>query len=575
MLTLFCCCVFRPAGATLAAATLIGPPGGSGGTVAGGAEALAGELLAGLARLLIAAVVGWLVAEALHRHAVGSRLPERALACCVVLVLAGAGAALGALPVAGALGTPGVLLAVAAAARRSGALRAAARVWGEDEAAREWPWPSPAALAQLASRIVATARGCPSTRLSRPSSGLLVGRGAPRGGPVRIAAGHTLVVGATGAGKTVTVRRILHEASLRMGVVAVDGKGDADLERDLERLAAARGRRFLAWSPQLSTRYSPFSHGADSEIVDKALAAESWGDEYYLRLGQRFLGFAVRALRAAGRRPTLAELATFVDPDSLELLAPAIEAASPGAWRQIRSTLPPLRAAERQAIAGTQHRLAALAESDVGALLEPAAGEAAIDLLDAVRDGDVVYFDLNADARPELSRMLGAAIVMDLLGVAATLQATGDRAPTVVLLDDVQAFATARTMDGLASLSARGRSAGLMLLVATQSLADLEAGGARNVTDQLLDNRSALIVHRLPGQASAARASRELGERPVSRLAEHVAASAGGWRSRRSGTRSVEQAPWLAPSVLAALPTGVAAVARVGEPPRLTRVLSP
>lgn len=407
------------------------------------------------------------------------------------------------------------------------------------------------------------------------ASGFCIGRTCDRRVPFHIPARHTIVVGATGAGKTVTMRRVLASAAAGMGVVAVDGKGDTELERDVERFARESGRRFLAWSPYHETRYSPFCHGSDTEIVDKALAAESWGDEYYLRLGQRFLGFAVRALRAAAREPTLRDLAHYVDPVNLEQLAPAMEELTPGSWDEVASALPPLDRAERQAIAGTQHRLATLAESDVGRLLEPAPGQPLIDLLEVVSDGDVAYFDLNADARPALSRMLGAAIVMDLVNIAAAMQRDDRHTPTVLMLDDVQAFASGPALEGISSLFARGRSAGMMLLLGTQSLSDFKLSGTQRSIEQLLDNRTTLIVHRVPGYSSATRASRELGERTGRRVSEHLEAGLRGWRNAGRATSTALLEPNVTAGELMELEVGVAVVQTSGCAPELVRVTPP
>ena len=416
----------------------------------------------------------------------------------------------------------------------------------------------------------------PRGRRSRAAeSGLWIGSGCETGRPVRVPARHVIVVGATGSGKTVTLRRMLAEAATSMGIVAVDGKGDPELERDIERAACVSGRRFQPWSPYHSTSYSPFCHGSDTEVVDKALAAERWGDDYYLRLGQRFLGFAVRALRAAGRETTLRELAHFVDPENLEQLAPAMETATPGSWGELVAALPALDRAERQAIAGTQHRLATLAESDVGGLLEPVPGRPRIDLLEIVRAGDVAYFNLNADARPALSRMIGAAIVMDLVSVAAAMQRSGENLPTVLMLDDVQAFASVPALAGIASLFARGRSAGMMLVLGTQSLADLALAGSERGTDQLLDNRTTIVVHRLPSHGSASRASRELGERAGWRVSEHLEPALIGWRSPRRIVRTAMPEPNVTAQELMELETGVAAVQTCARPPEFVRVASP
>ncbi len=395
------------------------------------------------------------------------------------------------------------------------------------------------------------------------------------GGAVSVPTRHSVVVGASGAGKTVTMRRMLGVASAHMGVVAIDGKGDAELEADLQRFACAASRRFASWSPEQETRYNPFAHGSDTEIVDKALAAESWGDDYYLRLGQRFLGFAVRALRLAGRPITLAGLARYVDPDRLGELAPEIESARTGAFNELIAAIPALDRGERQAIAGTQHRLAAMAESDVGVLLEPAPGHPTIDLLESVVGGDVAYFNLSADSRPALSRMVGAAVIRDLVSISATLISRRHPAPTVLMLDDIQAFATDAALGGIASLFARGRQAGMMLLLGTQSLADLGGDYGAGVMDQLMDSRATLVVHRLPGHRSALRASQELGDHEGHAVSEQLAGGYGQWRSRGQATRSLVQIPNVRPRELMDLPTGVAVVKTTGRAPSLVHVLAP
>ena len=147
--------------------------------------------------------------------------------------------------------------------------------------------------------------------------------------------------------------------------------------------------------------------------------------------------------------------------------------------------------------------------------------------------------------------------------------------PTVVALDDVQAFASEAALAGIASLFARGRSAGLMLLLGTQSLADFTLSGARGSMEQLLDNRTTLVVHRLPGHVSASKASRELGEREGHRVSEHLKSRAGGWRPVGTGTRTTVIEPSVAPVELMELETGVAVVKTSAEAPRFVRIKRP
>jgi energy-coupling factor transporter ATP-binding protein EcfA2 len=418
------------------------------------------------------------------------------------------------------------------------------------------------AIERIAMALFGATRGAGA---NRSRSELLLGRELCSGRRVRIPIAHTLVIGATGAGKTVTLRSLVGAGARTHGVIALDGKGDPDLAEALARAAAREGRELYHWSPWLQTTYNPFGHGSETEIVDKALAAESYGDSYYLRIGQRFLGFAVRALHAAGREVTIGALAHFANPSALEQLAPEMEARRPGSWAALAGSLPALSSREREALAGTQHRLATLAESDIGALLEPAEGRARIDLPAAARNGEVVYFNLNADARPELARMLGAAIIIDLLSVAAQLQRERAPASSILLFDDIQAFASDAALGALASLFARGRSAGLTLFLATQSLADLELGKGRRAAGAILDNRTNLIVHRLPGYESAQRAARELGERIRPIYHEQLEADIAGWRPCGRATRSETAAENVPARELMELATGVAVVQSGGR----------
>jgi type IV secretory pathway TraG/TraD family ATPase VirD4 len=119
--------------------------------------------------------------------------------------------------------------------------------------------------------------------------------------PVKEGAGkHTLIVGATGSGKTVSeawiASRLIRHGH---GAVAIDPKGDGMLREELKRAAQVAGREFLEWSRGGPCAYNPYAYGEDSEIADKALAGEVFTEPHYQRMAQRYLGHAVRAMRAA------------------------------------------------------------------------------------------------------------------------------------------------------------------------------------------------------------------------------------------------------------------------------------
>jgi hypothetical protein len=136
------------------------------------------------------------------------------------------------------------------------------------------------------------------------SGGLLVVGRDEQGLPVSIPVGyesgsHTLVLGATGSGKTVSeawiAGRLIEQGH---GAIVVDPKGDRMLHHELQAAAERRGARFLEWTPEGPLAYNPYAQGSETEIADKALSGETFTEPHYLRQAQRYLGHAIRAMHA-------------------------------------------------------------------------------------------------------------------------------------------------------------------------------------------------------------------------------------------------------------------------------------
>jgi conjugal transfer pilus assembly protein TraD len=320
---------------------------------------------------------------------------------------------------------------------------------------------------------------------------LIVGEDA-RGLPVTIPAAresgtHTLVVGATGSGKTVSETWIACRLiEYGHAAVVVDPKGDAALRKALAAAAEQAGAPFLTWSPEGSTVYNPYAHGTDGELADKALAGETFTEPHYLRQAQRYLGHAVRAMRAADVAIDPVSLVKQLDPGELEVTARGLPE---GEGEAVQAYLDGLSERQRRDLAGVRDRLSILAESELARWLTPREDAPSIDLLDAIRSRAVVYFRLDADRRPLLSEMLAAAVVSDLVTLVAELQ--HDPIPAVVVLDEFAAIAAGQ----VARLFGRARSAGISLVLGTQELADLRKTD-KGLLDQVLGNLSAVIAHR-------------------------------------------------------------------------------
>ncbi len=359
---------------------------------------------------------------------------------------------------------------------------------------------------------------------------------------------HTLVVGATGSGKTVTQSWIaIHAIAHGMAAVVIDPKNDRRLCEEVRAAARAAGRRFIEWTPDGPSVYNPYARGGDTEIADKALAGERFTEPHYQRQAQRYLGHAVRALRGGAREVSLTALVEALEPARLELLARELPE---GRARTVHAYLDSLSPRQRSDLTGVRDRLAIMAESDVGAWLDPAAGDAEpFDLLEALRARAVVYFSLQADSRPLLSQMLGTAIVLDLQSVVASLQ--GQPAPCLVVIDEFSAVAAEQVV----RLFGRARSAGISLLLGTQELSDLRLPGRELLLEQVLGNLTSLIAHRQIVPDSA-----EL----IARLSGSRGAWSSSWSSDGRSTRTRVREHLIGPDEVKRLPRGRAAVIGLG-----------
>ncbi|TMK40667.1 MAG: hypothetical protein E6G56_07180 [Actinobacteria bacterium] len=401
--------------------------------------------------------------------------------------------------------------------------------------------------------------------------GLVVGR--DQGGlPVRVPFGrregaHVLVVGATGSGKTVTQTWITVRAIEQgHGAIVIDPKGDDALRAALVSQSERSGRPLLEWTPDGPAVYNPYGDGVDTEIVDRALAAERYTEPHYLRQAQRYLGQAVRAMRLANAPITPARLVRYLEPIQLEVLGRSLpESDARRLWAYLDSLTPH----QLRDLAGTRDRLAVLAESEAGRWLDPEASpSAAFTLGQAVAERAVVLFRLEADRRPLLGQMLGAAILQDVLSTAARHQAAP--VPTTVMVDEFSALAAPQ----VARLFARTRAAGISLLLGTQELSDLRAAGGDTLLHQVLGNVSALVAHRQVVPDSA-------------ELVAGVAGTQGTWVSQQrtsfglagpapsgTSTRSRGREYIVHPDLIKSLAPGVAAVVSASgrERPRVARV---
>ena len=131
------------------------------------------------------------------------------------------------------------------------------------------------------------------------------GRGDVALGERQLAA-HGLIVGASGAGKTTTLLRIVGAQVARgRPVIAIDLKGSPEFARRLGAVATAAGRPLRVFSLDGPERWNPLAVGNPTELKDKLIATERFTEPHYQRAAERYVQSALQVLAAGGRPATL------------------------------------------------------------------------------------------------------------------------------------------------------------------------------------------------------------------------------------------------------------------------------
>jgi hypothetical protein len=411
---------------------------------------------------------------------------------------------------------------------------------------------------------------------------------------------HGLILGASGAGKSTTLLRILTEqVSLGRPVIAIDMKGSPAFARALATSAAQVGRPFVCWSIDGPAHWNPLQHGNATELKDKLIATERFTEPHYQRAAERYVQTVLRVLRESrpADPPLLAEVVELMDPLRVSRLLRGVDH---DLRERVQDYVAGLTRDQLSAIRGLQTRLAVLTESHTAPYLAPPGAlgggpssptigpkvpgatigpgqepAATIDLRHALRGPEVVLFSLNSSQYGRLAAQIGTLVVQDLVSASGDRLASSDGAPLALATIGIDEF-SALGADHVLALLARGRESGMSVLVATQEMVDLERA-APGFRDQVIGVAAIKIIHRQDTPRSAEMIAQMAGTERVWEETRQTASRLLFGYDTGHGTRREVERFVIHPNEIKNLRTGEAIViSKLGSaPPRFVHMKTP
>lgn len=327
--------------------------------------------------------------------------------------------------------------------------------------------------------------------------------------PVESARTHIFTAGTTGAGKTTALLHYVKD-SIEKGepLYIVSGKNGAvdpkSLLSSTRRLAEQAGREVLIVSLNESDPnrkpYNPLAAMSPTEVADALVAISEYTEPHYKACTTTWIKAIAECLALAGIPFSLSSICDFYSFDNFSMLISNLKKEKKIKKEEAAKYLDLREIAKEAALSESRYRN--LLFGDGASLFRDGLSyESAA----TAREKNAIFFlDLDSFRYSDFTQAVGKLFIHDIRHIISTEQDMGQ--PKRIIMDELGSYAT----ESLMPIFSQSRSYGYQIIVATQSLADLDAV-SETFSERVLENCNQYLILQLNSSKDAERVANIIG----------------------------------------------------------------
>lgn len=315
---------------------------------------------------------------------------------------------------------------------------------------------------------------------------------------------HSLILGSSGSGKTVSMANIVESSILRdFPTFIIDGKGSIDLGKQIQRFAEDQGKKcyFLSFGhPDSNCVYDPFYCGNYTAKKDRIIGLREWESEHYEKLSAGFMQIVFKVLETLDIYPDLKTLSAYMSKIQLVKLikerglSDSISAEEKAKCEMLLQEVTAMNIDEKD-ISSLVREIKNLADSSIGEDFFCLGQESKppLRLSDVYKEKAVVYIGLPVFSALETSSLIGKLIINDLKAAIEDRQRANAKDKSYIFFDEFSIFSGRQVLN----LVNMARGYGAHCVFSTQTLADISAGSNKGaeLVQQFIGNCRNYILH--------------------------------------------------------------------------------